>query len=354
MNSVCIVSFCNFYLLPYADYYIKSVLDKGLDCYLLYWDRDDNTTTNENYKGCHEIIYRKYIDQESSAREKELGYVGAMLFFYKALLTNHFDKIIFLQSHAAVACLPLIPKYKNRYLVDIRDYSFENFSSYRSLESIVTKNSFDNIISSKAYMTFLPKGHYVIAHNYSPVSFHNNSFNATEPIRISFIGSIRFIDINKKLLQLFSNNDKFQLNYYGRGSEVLRNYCENESIKNVDFYGSFNPNQTIDFYKRTDLINNIYGNNSNYLDFALSNKLYYACQCYIPILVCKNTYMSEVVEDYNLGFVFDIDNPNEPNRLYDWYNHFDWNDFIEGCNSFLSIVEKENEDYHKVVDVFLD
>lgn len=58
------------------------------------------------------------------------------------------------------------------------------------------------------------------------------------------------------------------------------------------------------FYKYADCINNLYGSNSNYLNFALSNRLYHSVQIGIPILVCPNTFMAKIVQRYKIGFVF--------------------------------------------------
>lgn len=121
---------------------------------------------------------------------KYIRYVLAIKFVRKEIQSKNFKGIIFLQTHATVACEDiLIKKYNDRYIVDIRDYTLENVSIYYKKECIVIKNSYATVISSPAYCNFLPKKHdYIIAHNY----------NKIEPNIIEEINSAKTIDAEQK------------------------------------------------------------------------------------------------------------------------------------------------------------
>ena len=146
------------------------------------------------------------------------------------------------------------------------------------------------------------KNHGHNAHNYTPFdkealagflsSIQSKKDNGV--INISYVGTVRFLNMDKKILRLFANDERFSINYFGRGSEALESYCKDNKIQNVRFHGSFSPSHVMDFYKETDLINNLYGNHTKELDYALSNKIYHAGQLHLPILVCPETYMQEV------------------------------------------------------------
>ena len=174
------------------------------------------------------------------------------------------------------------------------------------------------------------------------------------PVRISFIGTVRFFDMDKKILNLFANDERFIISYFGRGAEVLEEYCRENDIRNVSFYGSFSPRQTIEFYEKTDIINNLYGNHNKFLDYALSNKLYHAGQLSIPILVCPDTYMEDVTKEYDLGFVFDVENRQDKECLFEWYSSLDQTRFKERCECFINKVRRDNELFYETCLKFVE
>ena len=199
---------------------------------------------------------------------------------------------------------------------------------------------------------------YVIAHNYVLLKNESDKTQIDHseldlPIRISFVGTIRFIEMDIKILNLFKNDDRFLICYYGSGSDTLKKYCEKNQIKNVDFHERFNPDETLSFYSKTNIINNLYGNNSPFLDYALSNKLYHSAQLLIPILVCPNTYMEEITKKYGMGFVLDVNNKHAPNVLFEQYKKFDFNSMKNGAELFLKNVRKDNEKWKQCISLFL-
>ena len=363
MKKYGIVSFCNIYVLPYAKTYIDAIRNKGAECTLIFWDRDTSDGVHDNYRGCIIKSFQKLCTNESPAIDKIRGYIEGVRFFNRVLMESNYDGVVFLQTHAAVACMQtLLKKYRNRYIVDIRDWTLEHIPIYKFIERKCIIKSFCTVLSSPAYKSFLPDYSYTIAHNFTPFFSDNiekwrsslDFKNKKEIISISFVGTIRFVDMDKKILSLFANDSRFKINYFGIGSEILKKYCQDNEIMNVEFYGSFSPEMTESFYNETDLINNLYGNHNNYLDYALSNKLYHAIQFYKPILVCPHTYMEKIILEYGLGFVFDVDNKTEPDRLFEWYHSFDADGFVSGCKKFLETVIKDNKNYHVKIGEFLD
>ncbi len=361
MKRYCLVSFCNIYVLPYAKLYIDAILNSGAECDLIYWDREAVNGERDSFTGCRKLCFQRELSSDSSVKDKVLGYIGSTKYFVKKLKEIDYDGIIFLQMHAAVACKGILrKKYEGKYIVDIRDYTLENLSVYRKAEEKVIFKSFATVISSPAYSKFLPKHDFVVAHNYSPFSQEEvnkirdiSNKKDEKPVQISFVGTVRFIDMDMKLLKIFANDERFKLNYFGKGSEALAEFCKNEGIFNVEFYGSFSPDMTVKFYQNTDLINNLYGNHNPFLDYALSNKLYHSGQLYIPILVCPDTYMEEVSLKHNMGFVFDVNQKESKEKLYDWYRCLDRNKLKKGCDSFISTVKEENAKFEKMIEKFL-
>ena len=98
---------------------------------------------------------------------------------------------------------------------------------------------------------------------------------------------------------------------------------------------------------------NLYGNGSPTVDYALSNKLYYAAQLRKPILVCPKTYMEKITTKYGFGFVLDLDKPLIKDELFKYYNSMNWDFFSENCVRFLEDVRRDDELFVNHVIEFL-
>ena len=148
MKRYCLISFCNMYVLPYAKLYINAILASGAECDLIYWDRDAVNGDNDRFDGCKKICYQRKMTPKSSAIEKLVGYIESRNFIVKELKTNNYDGIVFLQTHAAVACKGILKKkYRGKYIVDVRDFTLENYNIYRKLEKKVITDSYATVIS---------------------------------------------------------------------------------------------------------------------------------------------------------------------------------------------------------------
>ena len=81
---------------------------------------------------------------------------------------------------------------------------------------------------------------------------------------------------------------------------------------------------------------------------ALSNKLYYAAYLDKPILVSNNTYMSDVVKKYNLGYVVDLNNNNLADDIYTWYIQYKENP----STMRQSFIDKIENDQYVLIEGF--
>ena len=85
----------------------------------------------------------------------------------------------------------------------------------------------------------------------------------------------------------------------------------------------------------------------------MSNKLYYAAQFRIPVLVSKDTYSSEIAKKYNLGISWDPDEKQSLDRLYEMYCNFDRSKMDILADEFLSEVVYENTLFENMIEEFL-
>ena len=350
------INLTNFYLTPYFSNYVNGY---DIDYDVAYWDRSFLAESIQGSINTFRFTTKRYSDSESKII-KLFKYFRFSSFAKKILKNNHYDGVIFLQTTIAVFLSSFLKKrYPHKYIVDIRDYSFEHFRLFRHLEKKAINNSFFSTISSIGYKKFLPPFDYVLVHNYHPISndiknafFTRNRDNKS--INISFIGLIRFMDQNKKIINYFKNDCRFTLSFIGKNALELKEYIDKNDINNVYLYDYFDSNRTLDFYSKTDIIMNLYGNNTPLLDYAVSNKLYYSASLYMPILVCPNTFMEELSKQFKLGFSLDMADKENINRLYEWFVGIDRAAFKKECDAFIAKVEADMSHFFAAVKSFYE
>lgn len=354
--KICYISMTNLFLCPYIKKYQNYIGDRA-EVDLIYWDRHG---VDEDIKNAaHVYRYEKAMSEMTGRIRKLVQFIGFRKYVIEIIKKSKYDRIIFLHNYMALLMSGFISKhYKGRYILDIRDYSMENNKFFAAWEKKVINKSGMCVISSEGYKRFLPEYDYVISHNDGLIDpdivqkfrlcEKNNKY-----IQISFIGLVRFYEQNIKLMDAFCNDARFRLGYYGQNSSVLKEYADQQGYTNMDFHERFDPANTLDFYEKTQIINNYYGSDSMSLKYALSNKLYYAAQLGIPILVCKNTYMEEISSKYQIGVTIDINDEKCADKLKDYYDNIDWQKFNENCDKFLTHISADNDRFGKKLITFI-
>lgn len=355
MSKICFITMGNLYLCPYINAYIKNI---EIDYDIIYWDRD-NIEESTNARHVYKFSSPAKVNRVKNLFKKVWGYVRFYKYVDKILNSNNYEYIILLQTLAGmVASKTLLKKYKNKYVLDIRDYTFENNKLFYHREKNLITNSYATVISSKGFKSFLPDYNYIVTHNNRELSNKDlvngikNRNKKRDKLNIAFIGYISYQDQHKKLLTKLKNNPKFQLSFIGKESYALKGFSESNNIRNVKLIDKFPPEEILYHYSDVDLINNLYGNNTPVLDYALSNKLYFAAELHIPILVCPGTYMAKLSKEYDFGIEIDINNDNIAEKLYDSYQSIEWNILADGCDKFLEMVDKDNISFNDKIKEF--
>lgn len=182
---------------------------------------------------------------------------------------------------------------------------------------------------------------------------HTSMRQEGEPVRIGFIGNVRFFDRNKKLLDVFANDVRFELHYYGTNAEVLEKYAEENGIQNTVFHGSFPVDDTKKFLENIDIMNNLYGNETINLQKAISIKFFHALYARIPVLVDENTYVGELAQEMGIGFEVHTIDENMKESLYKWYSCLDFDTIDSSCKSFLEKTSEENRIFEEISEKYL-
>lgn len=126
----------------------------------------------------------------------------------------------------------LLKQYADKYILDIRDYSYEKYSWYKKIVEKLIASSYFTAISSNGFKRFLPQSDKIITcHNIGsdfPEEKEVVDLKNKEKITIGFVGGIRYFEENCKLINIFANNPKYSLAYVGRKNLDcdLEAYCE--------------------------------------------------------------------------------------------------------------------------------
>ena len=121
---------------------------------------------------------------------------------------------------------------------------------------------------------------------------------------VGFIGGIRYLNQMKMLVDV-ANDLGINVLFAGAGGtssdyEKIMKYCG--SLKNVTFTGKYNYDTEIaGLYSMVDCVFAVYDADNPNVRIALPNKLYESIICELPIIVAKNTYLSELVEEWQIG-----------------------------------------------------
>lgn len=327
--KVGIVGFANLRYMPYLRYYTDTFDQNGIEYEIIYWDRRGLT---ESWNS-ETFVFKERLEDSA----QKLSKIGAMIrfgsFAQKVLRNRQYDFLIILTTLPVMLLGNYIKHaYPERYLVDIRDYTYERFFIYRNFLKRILSKAAMRVISSPAFRSFLPECDYTVCHNFSVPTHGDRNIRAKKPrsknvINISYIGAIAYYHEVVKFINVIANDRRFAFSIYGSGvdEQALTNYCVSNGINNIKFHGIYQPDEKELFYGETDLIFSAYGNSSLLTKYALSNKLYDAAWYRIPIIVSPSTAMSKMAG--GLGFGADYSDHKIADRLYKWYIEMNWEKF---------------------------
>lgn len=329
--------------IPYMEKYERQISENGGELDVIFWDR----------RGCIEQQPKNVFLFRASNGKTKLSkifpFIKWSLFVRRQLRKGKYDRLIVLTTLPAILLYDrLIGAYRKRYVLDIRDYTYEGIGPYRRMVHRLVECAQMVFISSKAFMGFLCQSPNIyVTHNISNGDKSNPSctldLKATKPLTIGFVGGIRYYEENKQLLLQLKNNDRYFMEYVGKthpGCD-LHTFCIKENVDNVAFKPAYVNEQKPHIYQSIDLINAIYGSQSPEVCLALPNKLYDCVLFKKPILVSKGTYLAELVERYRLGLPVDLDSGDLATQIDAYLAAFDRERFEQGCAAFLRIACQE-------------
>lgn len=351
-----VIAGANIRLMPYLFGYFEQLSKLKYDITLFYWDRD-GLEDRPLPKDVKPICFKKNMKNDIPKFLKIRNFIRYRKKALKVIKSQQYDRIIVCDTQFAVLLSDiLIKKYKNKYIFDYRDPSYERFSFYKKRVATVVLNSKATFISSDAYRDCLPKyEHIYTVHNitmkdlkYREIRRENN--REMQKIRISFWGCIRDTEVNLSFIKGIANDSRFEVHYYGtieKTAEAILTYCKENSINNVYMHKEYLPDERYNFASTTDIIHNLY-NNAEGSNPSLGNKFYDAIIFYLPQICTKGGFMGDEAVKYGVGITVD---PSIPfaDKLFNYYQNINWIEFEENCDNCLKIILEDYKESNKAV-----
>ncbi len=280
------------------------------DVHIITWNREglllEETSNFHAYN---------YDAQYGNAKAKLMGMLGFKIYIKNILKQIHPELII--ASHWSNLILAACAKKKGQTLIyenlDIPTGSFiiRNISHF--FEKLAIRKVDLIIHASRFFKPLYPQPiPQIILENKPAFSIDFSTEDVHKPLRISFIGSIRYKEILTNLVEAVKNDNRFELYFHGSGedSNYMQNYSKDSN--NVHFTGKYKYKDVIKLYHQSDIVWAAYPNKDFNVKYAISNKFHESLYVGVPCIYSDQTKLADLVNKNRIGFVV---NPYDKNCI---------------------------------------
>lgn len=358
--KIGIICFWDRYATPYLNKYEKILEAHGIDYDVIFWER--NEELSDQFRDRDIVIHLPVSGNKIDKLRAMLSWKTQVMTILKK---NKYTKLIVLSTSPGILLGNYLSRYyRNNYIFDIRDYTYELYRLYFEAEKRTIRNSAFTTISSKGFESWLPKHEYVINHNITHgdlSQYHAKDLQKIRPLNFAFIGNLRLYEGTYNLLLALKDTDWIQQTYVGReiGGRHLAAIKEENHINNMTIEGPFLPENKPSVYEKVHFVNSVYGSKDKIVkvvvDTAISNKLYDAATFRCPIVATTGTFLAEEVSRYGLGFSVDYDANDGQKAFEEYLKNYDPAVFEQNCINFLqSVMEDEKVFEERVLSFCTD
>lgn len=340
-----IVCFLSTRYAQFAHKYINILEKNNITYEFVFWNREGE------YKGGKDnwIPYNKELNTFQPFYKKIFAFCSFARYMRKIIKEKKYDKLVILISQTAIPLMDLLLfKYKNKYVFDYRDITYENFKLYRNIIDKIIEKSFFTAISSKGFTNYISdSAKLIISHNTRNFDLKQIEKEKYSKIRVVYWGMVRQLEFNCKVCDVFSKDQRFELYYHGAGyDKELKEYCEKKEYKNIKITGKYKLEEIEEFAKKSDIILNLYENDKRQKD-AITVKFYDSIQYGIPMLVMEGSYMDKIVDKNYLGFSINIFENNALDKLYEKYTYFNYKKYKKNIYKIKRKIDEDDGNFEK-------
>lgn len=352
-SRICILSAVNIRHMSLISLYTRILEDRGIPYDIVYMDK---YCEEEQIGAAKKYVFVNKINKRLPKFMRGMQYLKFVGYAKRVLEENQYDFIIVWNDVAIFLFGDYLAKrWRGKYCLNIRDYCHQGFRPIYNIFQRAIQGAAFTTLSSDGYKAFLPDEDYIFMHSLNEEVLarcvpHALNKDQKTPIKIGFIGNVRFFEVNKKLVDLFKDDKRFELHFYGTNSEVISRYATEVGARNVVCGASFPVSDTPDYISRIDIVNNLYGAGNPSVDYALSIKLYYSIHCHLPILTCPGTYMEQVTGELGLGLSVGELSERFPDAVYNWYTSLDEMSIARACEKRIGEIRTEQGAFFATFD----
>lgn len=304
---------------------VNSLNKAGYDITIVAWDRSSKYKINESFLYLNDgkvKIYRFGIPAKYGAGKNNLK--AFIIFQYRLLIwllrNRHQYQIIhacdFDTAYTAYHCAKIL---KKKLVFDIFDYLFTYYDGKYSmlkrhivyLQRKIINHADGTIICTEKRIEQIGKGSpkkLVVIHNTPQLNGKIEKFDLdTNKVKIVYVGILQNDRFLMELAEVIKEIPECELHIGGFGKYEM--YFEQLSYKNnnIFYYGKLTYDKTLELENSCDIMTAIYDPSIGNHYYAAPNKFYEALALGKPLIMVKNTGMSEVVIKHNIGEVINYD-----------------------------------------------
>jgi glycosyltransferase involved in cell wall biosynthesis len=324
---------------------VNSLIKSGVTVKILAWDRSRRGKTEKStLKLASGVvdIYRICIPALFGAGFKK-NLIPLILFQVKIVhwLLKHkseYDVVHACDFDTAFTSNIIARWLRKKFIYDIFDYYVDSFHVPNFIKSRIER--LDHSVINSANAVILCSEQRVVQisgaspkrlefiHN-TPQSIPQSNFDlpprVNNKLKIVYVGILSKGRFLKEISNFIINNSHVELHIGGFGeySQYFQELAGD--YENIYFYGKIPYEQTILLEKSCDIITAIYDPDVKNHYYAAPNKFYEALMLGKPVIMVKNTGMSDLVSKYDIGEVIDFNIEsfrqaikNLESRRYEW------------------------------------
>lgn len=293
-----------------------AICSAGYEVTVIGWDR----SSSYSEKRAQEMFYGEKIQVVRFGHKASFGEgfknIKSYLKFQKDLfkwLISHRKEIDIIHAcdfDTALFSMMANIWVKAKYIFDIFDFLYGEPKGVfqkiiRRTQIAIINHSDATIICTeqrkKQIADANPK-HIVVIHNTPPkVEIDEEEYCNGEKTKIVYVGILQDFRLLKEMSQLFIERKDLELHIggFGKYEDFFSDLAKNN--ENVFFYGRLNYSDTLELERKSDIMLAIYDPSIENHRFAAPNKFYESLMLGKPVIMVKNTGMSEIVEKYGIG-----------------------------------------------------
>lgn len=305
---------------------VNSLIKEGYDVKIVAWDRGKKHNFIESILNLDEgrvKIYRCGIPATygGGMRKNIIPLIKFQIKLFQWLYLNRkeFDVIHACDFDTALIACIFAKMYKKKLVYDIFDFYVDSYNVPSYLKKIIKKvdyyviNSANAVIICSEQRKEQIKGsnpkQIIVLHN-TPKMYAQKFCklkSCSTNIKIVYVGILSRHRFLEEIVDVIKNNENFEFHVGGFGE--LERYFEQMSkkYKNIIYYGKMPYNKTLELEASCDIMVAIYDPKIPNHKYSAPNKFYEALMLGKPIIMAKNTGMSNYVIENDIGEVIEYD-----------------------------------------------